>query len=57
MVLPLIEGESVGVVHPADGGSQVEGGPFPGGDVGAVLGLKIMGFLKGFAYHIVILLK
>ena len=38
-------------------GVEVEGGPLPGGDVGAVLGLKVPGFLKGFAYHIVILLK
>ena len=53
MVLPLVEREAVGVVHPADGGSQVESGPFPGGDVGAVLGLEGPGFLKGFAGHIV----
>ena len=53
MVLPLIEGESVGVVHPADGGGNVEGGPFPGGDAGAVLDLKIPGLLQRFAGHIV----
>ena len=53
MVLPPIDGEAVGVVHPADGRSQVEGGPLPGGDVGAVLGLEGPGFLKGFAGHIV----
>ena len=53
MVFPLVEREAVGVVHPADGGRQVEGGPLPGEDVGAVLGLEGPGFLKSFAGHIV----
>jgi hypothetical protein len=45
MALPLVEGEAVGVVHPADGRGGMEGGALTGWDVGAVLGLKVSGFL------------
>ena len=53
VVLPLVDGEAVGVVHPADGGCDVEGRPLAGGDMGAVLGLKVSGLLQCFACHIV----
>ena len=57
VVLPLVDGEAVGVVHPADGRGNVEGGALLIGDVGAVLGFKIAGLLKRFADHMIVLLK
>ena len=51
VALPLIEGETVGVIHPADGGGSVERRALVVGDMGTVLDLEVSGLLQNIAGH------
>ena len=51
MAFPLIDGKSVGVVHPADGRGSVERGTLRRGNMGPILGFKISCLLQLCANH------